>query len=80
MVEPPVPNVVSSGPVAVSRATLNRDHLHHHQQALSCYRRALDLYRETGDRFNEAESLTHLGDAEEVRARLDARGHPDAVA
>ena len=28
-----------------------------------CYQNALSLFRELGDRFNEAEILTHLGDA-----------------
>ncbi|MDN3028355.1 BTAD domain-containing putative transcriptional regulator [Streptomyces sp. S.PB5] len=36
--------------------------LGHHDQALACYRRALELFREVGDRFGEVATLTHLGD------------------
>jgi tetratricopeptide (TPR) repeat protein len=31
--------------------------------AVDCYARAADFYRQFGDSFNEAESLTRLGDA-----------------
>jgi tetratricopeptide (TPR) repeat protein len=31
-------------------------------EAAVCYQRAISLHREAGDRFNEAESLTHLGE------------------
>jgi tetratricopeptide (TPR) repeat protein/transcriptional regulator with XRE-family HTH domain len=37
--------------------------LGHHRDAADCYQSALSLFRELGDRFNEAEILTHLGDA-----------------
>ncbi|MFD0573521.1 tetratricopeptide repeat protein [Kitasatospora gansuensis] len=33
-----------------------------HREAISCYEQARDIYREFGDRFNEASLLTHLGD------------------
>ena len=33
-----------------------------HQQAITCYQRALDLSRELADRWNEAATLDHLGD------------------
>jgi hypothetical protein len=36
--------------------------LEHHDQALSCYRHALDLFREIGDRYREARTLDRLGD------------------
>ena len=31
------------------------------QRAVSCYERSLDLCRELADRFNEADTLEHLG-------------------
>jgi tetratricopeptide (TPR) repeat protein len=66
--------------------------LGHHRDAADCYQSALSLFRELGDRFNEAEILTHLGDAlhaagdqQEARAAwqqalviLDDLHHPDA--
>jgi tetratricopeptide (TPR) repeat protein len=33
-----------------------------HQQAVICYQRALGLFRGLGDRYNEAVTLTNLGD------------------
>jgi predicted negative regulator of RcsB-dependent stress response len=30
--------------------------------AHGCYQRAIELFREVGDRYNEASSLHHLGD------------------
>ena len=39
---------------------------HHHLgqplQAIVCYEHAIDLYRDFGDRYNEADTLAHLGD------------------
>jgi len=41
-------------------------HAHHglgsHARAVTCYERALDLYRDLGDRFGEAEALDGIGD------------------
>jgi DNA-binding SARP family transcriptional activator/tetratricopeptide (TPR) repeat protein len=37
--------------------------LGHHHDAADCYQSALTLFRELRDLFNEAEILTHLGDA-----------------
>ena len=37
--------------------------LGHYRDAADCYQSALSLFRELGDRFNEADILTHLGDA-----------------
>jgi tetratricopeptide (TPR) repeat protein len=37
-------------------------HLGHHAQAATCYRRAIDQYREDGERYWEAMSLRNLGD------------------
>jgi tetratricopeptide (TPR) repeat protein len=42
-----------------------------HPEATTCYQQALRLYREAGDRYNEADVLTHLG---EVHAAADAPG------
>jgi tetratricopeptide (TPR) repeat protein len=44
-----------------------------HREATTCYRQALRLYREAGDRYNEADVLTHLGEAS------DAAGDPEAA-
>ena len=61
-------------------------------EAAVCYQRALSLFREFGDRFYEAEILTHLGDThcaggnpqqardvwQQALAILDDLHHPDA--
>ena len=47
-------------------------HLGHHTEAITCYRQALDMFREIGDRYNQAKILTHLGDT------YHAAGHPPA--
>jgi len=66
--------------------------LGHHRDAADCYQNALSLFRELGNRFNEADILTHLGDTrhaagdqQEARAAwkqaldvLDDLHHPDA--
>ena len=60
--------------------------------AVRCYQRALDLYREPEDRYQEAMTLTHLADAHasggdlavarnaciSAIAILEGLGHPDA--
>jgi tetratricopeptide (TPR) repeat protein len=38
--------------------------------AAACYRRALSLYREAGDRFLESVALTHLGDMRHAAGEL----------
>jgi tetratricopeptide (TPR) repeat protein len=38
-------------------------HLGELQQAIACYRRALDLVGHQGDRYREADVRTHLGDS-----------------
>lgn len=48
--------------------------LGHFPQAFDCFERALDLYRDLGDRYFEALVLTHLGDAHQ------SASHPDAAA
>ena len=73
-----------------------RGHAHremgHHRQALICYRRALRLRQEIGDRYLEADSLLRIGDTHEAAGRrepacaawlaaydiLGELGHPDA--
>ena len=66
--------------------------LGHHRDAVECYQSALRLFRDLGDRFNEAEILTHLGDAlhlagdqqeagaawKQALVILDDLHHPDA--
>jgi tetratricopeptide (TPR) repeat protein len=63
-----------------------------HHQAATCYQRALGLFRELGDRYNEATTLTNLGDAQlsagdasaarrawaQALRILDEIGHADA--
>jgi tetratricopeptide (TPR) repeat protein len=39
------------------------DHLGHHAEAVACFGAALELFREFGDRYNEAITLNRLGDA-----------------
>jgi DNA-binding SARP family transcriptional activator/tetratricopeptide (TPR) repeat protein len=48
-------------------------HLGHHAQAVDCYRRAIDQYRDAGERYWEAMSLRNLGDLH------CATGDPDAA-
>jgi tetratricopeptide (TPR) repeat protein len=45
-------------------------HLGNVAEAAACYERALILYRETGDRFYEAETLTQLGDTRRAAGDL----------
>ncbi|WP_230859450.1 tetratricopeptide repeat protein [Actinoplanes aureus] len=70
---------------------VSHDRLGHQAQAVACYEQALDLCRMVGDRYLEADTLTHLGDAhhavgehEAARAAwqhslfiLDQLDHPD---
>jgi tetratricopeptide (TPR) repeat protein len=37
-------------------------HLGQYRDAVACYQRALALFRETEDRYFEADTLAHLGD------------------
>jgi tetratricopeptide (TPR) repeat protein len=67
-------------------------HLGDHAESIACYERALDLYREVGDRWGQAETLGHTGDVhhaaghrqqarrawEEALAILEDLRHPDA--
>jgi tetratricopeptide (TPR) repeat protein len=60
--------------------------------AAECYQQALNIFRESGDRFEEADALTHLGDTwhtageasqawkvwEQALAILDDLRHPNA--
>ena len=39
-------------------------HLGDHGESAACYQRALDLYGEIGDRWGEADTLGHIGDAQ----------------
>ena len=43
--------------IACAHASLVR-----YDEAMACYRQALQLFREFGDRFDEAQILVHLGD------------------
>jgi tetratricopeptide (TPR) repeat protein len=68
-------------------------HIGDHARAIECFGRTLDLVRDTGDRYNEAYTLSHLGDTHHAagapaiardawRQALDIftdLGHPDAV-
>ncbi|HEU4426487.1 MAG TPA: tetratricopeptide repeat protein, partial [Pilimelia sp.] len=47
-------------------------HLGRHEQAVVAYRQALDLYRQQGNRYGEAETLIHLGDTYQVLGDHDA--------
>ncbi|HEX2075668.1 MAG TPA: tetratricopeptide repeat protein, partial [Geodermatophilus sp.] len=65
--------------------------LGHHDDAVACYRNALDLFREQGDRYFEAETLIRLGDTYQAMGNSTAArtwwqlglercadvGHPD---
>ncbi|MGW1213783.1 AfsR/SARP family transcriptional regulator [Streptomyces sp. NPDC002499] len=42
-----------------------------HHQAVDCYHEALGMYRVLGDRFAEADILTHLGDAHHATDETD---------
>jgi DNA-binding SARP family transcriptional activator/Tfp pilus assembly protein PilF len=67
-------------------------HLGDHAESIACYQRALDLYREVGDRWGQAETLGHTGDVyhaigdnqrarrawEEALAILEDLQHADA--
>jgi len=67
-------------------------HLGDHAESVACYQRALDLYREVGDRWGQAETLGHTGDVchatgdrqrarrawEEALAILEDLQHADA--
>ncbi len=46
-------------------------HLGEHDQAIDCYEHALNLARDYGDRIQQAEALTHLGDTHQ------SAGDPD---
>src|SRR5262249_7744922 len=54
-------------------------HLAQHTQAADCYQHALHLYRDLGDRYNEAGTLTRLGDTQhtagDTAAARTARTH-----
>lgn len=64
-----------------------------HRQAVDCFHRSLELYRDLGDRFHESTTLTHLGDThhaagdastaraawQHALAILDDLNHPDAA-
>ena len=68
-------------------------HLGRHAEAAECYQDALVLYRDLGDRYNEADTLSHLGDTHlpagdgavaraawhRALAILSDLGHPDAA-
>jgi tetratricopeptide (TPR) repeat protein len=68
-------------------------HLGDHGESAACYQRALDLYGEIGDRWGEADTLGHIGDAqhaaghrqqaraswERALAILDDLHHPHAA-
>jgi tetratricopeptide (TPR) repeat protein len=64
-------------------------HLGNLAEAAACYQRALSIAREAGARFNEAGTLTRLGDtrhaasetalAQQALAILDDLQHPDAA-
>ena len=45
-------------------------HLGNLGEAAACYQRALSLHREAGDRFTEAEALTHLGETRQAAGNL----------
>ncbi len=47
-------------------------HLGNLAEAAACYQRALSLFRELGDRYNEAEILIHLGDTHHAAGDLAA--------
>ena len=67
-------------------------HLGHHTQAITCYQHAVTLYRDLGDRHEEATTLTNLGDTHHTTGNphaardawqhaltiLDDLHHPDA--
>jgi hypothetical protein len=46
--------------------------LGHHAEAIACHRHAADLSRGVGDRYGEADYLTHLGDTHGATGNLDA--------
>jgi hypothetical protein len=43
-----------------------------HTQAITCYQHAIDLFRDLGAQYNEAEILTHLGDTHHTATNPDA--------
>jgi tetratricopeptide (TPR) repeat protein len=46
--------------------------LGHHAEAAGCYQRAIALRRQLGDRHDEADTLTRLGDTQEAAGERDA--------
>jgi tetratricopeptide (TPR) repeat protein len=46
--------------------------LGHHAEAAACYERALRLNRDLGDRYEEGNTLTHLGETQQISGDLDA--------
>jgi len=69
-------------------------HLGNEAEAFACYRRSIGMYRELGEQYLEAETLTHLGDRhhdtgdrqaagdawQQALAVLTALNHPNADA
>ena len=47
-------------------------HLGHDGRAVTCYRAALELYRQLDDRYNQAATLVRFGDAHEAGGALPA--------
>jgi tetratricopeptide (TPR) repeat protein len=47
--------------------------LGHHAQAIDCFHHALRLFRAIDDRYDQADTLSHLGDS------YDAAGDPGAA-
>jgi tetratricopeptide (TPR) repeat protein len=50
-------------------------HLGEYPQATTCYQTALAIYRTLGDRYNEADTLTHLGQAHQAAGELASAAH-----
>ncbi|MBB5867530.1 DNA-binding SARP family transcriptional activator/DNA-binding XRE family transcriptional regulator/Tfp pilus assembly protein PilF [Allocatelliglobosispora scoriae] len=49
-------------------------HLRDHRRAVACYEHAIRLFGENGNRYHEAETLTHLGDTYRAAGVPDAAG------
>ncbi|MGH3750691.1 MAG: tetratricopeptide repeat protein [Micromonosporaceae bacterium] len=47
-------------------------HLGQHQEAIRCYRHALELFLKTGDRYYQADTLVHLGDTQHATGDSDS--------